>query len=203
MVRRASPSVSRPTMRPYPSELEEIVTTSDGRRLLLRPVRPDDDEAFKANFRKFSPEALRRRFFGRVKSLTKAAAAKLTHVDYDREIALVLTDPVPLASGPPEGYGVGRIVIDLEGRSAEFALIVRDDMVGKGLGRLLLQRLIAYARQRGVRELAADVLPDNRPMLALCRSLGFSTEPRPAGTDPVRVSLRLDAAKKPGSLAAS
>ena len=178
-------------MRPYPRELEEIVTTSDGQRLLLRPVRPDDEEAFRVNFAKFSPEAVRRRFFRSVKSLTQAAAAKLTHVDYEREMALVLTDPVPPESGPPEGYGVGRIVIDSERRSAEFALIVRDDMVGKGLGTLLMQRLIAYARERGVREIVGDVLPDNRRMISLCRSLGFTVEPQKHASDPVRVRLRV------------
>jgi acetyltransferase len=182
-------------MRPYPRELEEIVTASDGRRLLLRPVRPEDEPAFRANFAKFSPEALRRRFFRSIKSLTQAAAAKLTHFDYDREMALVLTDPIAPASGPPEGYGVGRIVIDPERRSAEFALIVRDDMTGKGLGTLLMQRLIAYARMRGVREIVGDVLPDNHRMLALCRRLGFTIEPRHHPGDPLRVSLRLEAAE--------
>jgi acetyltransferase len=190
-------------MRPYPRELEEIVTTSDGQRLLLRPVRPDDEAAFRANFAKFSPEAVRRRFFRSMKSLTQAAAAKLTHFDYEREMALVLTDPVAPEDGPPEGYGVGRIVIDPERHSAEFALIVRDDMSGKGLGTLLMQRLIAYARERGVRELVGDVLPDNHRMLALCRSLGFTVELGHHGSDPVRVSLRLADPAEPGPSSAS
>ena len=190
-------------MRPYPRELEEIVTTSDGRRLLLRPVRPEDEEAFRANFEKFSPEALRRRFFRSVKALTQAAAAKLTHIDYEREMALLLTDPVPPESGLPEGYGVARIVIDPERALAEFAIIVRDDMVGRGLGRLLMQRLIAYARERGVRELIGDVLPDNHRMLAFCRGLGFTVEPHRHGSDPVRLRLRLDTPGGPAPSPAS
>jgi acetyltransferase len=186
-------------MRPYPSELGEIVTTSDGQRLLLRPVRPEDEEAFRANFSKFSPEAVRRRFFRSMRSLTQAEAARLTHFDREREMALVLTDPVPPESGPPEGYGVVRIVIDPGRRFAEFALIIRDDMAGKGLGTLLMQRLIAYARRRGVQELVGDVQPDNHRMLALCRSLGFKIEPRHKGSDPVRVSLGLADAVEAGS----
>jgi acetyltransferase len=178
--------------RPYPRELEQIVTAPDGRRLLLRPVRPEDQDAFRANFSKFSAEAVRRRFFGPLKSLTRAAAAKLTRIDYDREMAFVLTDVVPAEDGSPEGYGVARIVIDAQGRSAEFALIVRDDVAGNGWGTLLMQRLISYARDRGVREIIGDVLPDNTRMLALCRSLGFVIEPGPQGRDPVRVRLRLD-----------
>jgi acetyltransferase len=187
----------------YPRELEEIVTASDGRRLLLRPVRPEDEQAFQANFPKFSPEAVRRRFFAPVKWLTRAAAARLTHIDYENEMALVLTDPVPPERGPPEGYGVGRIVIDPKERVAEFALIVRDDMVGKGLGSLLLQRLIDYAREHGVRELIADVLPDNQRMLALGRAFGFAVEPRSHASDPLRVRLRLDGSAEPDSPSAS
>ena len=190
-------------MRPYPRELEEIVTASDGQQLLLRPVRPEDEEAFQVNFAKFSPEAVRRRFFAPMKSLTQAAASKLTHLDYEGEMALVLTDPVPPERGTPEGYGVARMVIDPEGRSAEFALIVRDDMIGKGLGTLLTQRLIAYARERGVLEIVGDVLPDNAPMLALCRSLGFTIEPRRHGSDPVRLRLHFDDPAEPGRTFAS
>ena len=184
-------------MRPYPRELEEIVTTSDGQRLLLRPVRPEDAQAFRANFPKFSPEAVRRRFFAPLKTLTRAAAAKLTKIDYDNEMAFVLTDPVPPESGPPEGYGVGRIIIEPNGHTAEFAIIVRDDMSGKGLGSLLMRRLIAYARERGVRELVADVLPDNHRMLTLARDFGFTVESRPHASDPVRVRLRLDELSPP------
>lgn len=175
----------------YPSELEEIVTTAEGRRLLLRPVRAEDAEAFRANFARFSPEAVRRRFFGRRKVLTPEAAFKLTHVDYDRELALVLTDPTPPASGLPEGYGVARLVIDPEGQSAEFGLIIRDDMMGQGLGHLLMTRLIDYARGRGIAEIIGDVLPDNGRMLALCRDLGFTVDPHAWGSDPLRVRLRL------------
>jgi len=183
----------------YPHDLEEVVTASDGTQLLLRPVRPEDEQAFQANFSKFSPEAVRRRFFAPMKALTKAMAARLTHVDYEHEIAFVLTDPVPPERGPPEGYGVGRIVIEPEGGIAEFALIVRDDVVGKGLGRVLLQRLISYAREHGVRELVGDVLPDNARMLALCRALGFAIESHSHPSDPLRVRLLLDGSAAPRS----
>ncbi len=112
-------------------------------------------------------------------------------------MAFVLTDPVPPESGPPEGYGVGRIIIERNGQTAEFAIIVRDDMSGKGLGSLLMRRLIAYARVRGVRELVADVLPDNQRMLTLARDFEFTLEPRPHASDPLRVRLHLDESGPP------
>ena len=184
----------------YPSELEEVITTADGRRLLLRPVRPEDAAGFIANFPRFSAEAVHHRFFGTTKTLTKAAAHKLTHVDYDRELALVLTDPHPPVEGtPPEGYGVARLLIDREGRKADFGLIIRDDMTRKGLGRLLMTRLIDYARRRGVDEIVGEISPDNRPMLALCRSLGFVTEPSPVWREPVRARLRLERGGEAGA----
>jgi acetyltransferase len=128
------------------------------------------------------------RFFGPLKELSHALGARLTQIDYEREMALVLTDPA--GTRDPQLYAVVRISADPDNESAEFAIIVRDDMTGQGLGERLMRRIIDYARARGIGRLFGDVLAGNDAMLALCRGLGFTVAAGPAdGT--VRVTLRL------------
>ncbi|MBZ0217023.1 MAG: GNAT family N-acetyltransferase, partial [Fimbriimonadaceae bacterium] len=116
-------------------------------------------------------------------------AARLSQINYDREMALILTDHgVP---GKTEIYGVVRISADPNNEKAEFALIVRKDMTGKGLGTLLMKRILAYAKARGIREVFGDVLHDNRRMLRLCDKLGFSRNCEADEPSIVRVSIDL------------
>ncbi|HLB80756.1 MAG TPA: GNAT family N-acetyltransferase, partial [Dongiaceae bacterium] len=183
---RAGPA--RLAIRPYPRELEEGVEV-EGRRLLLRPVRPEDEPAFRRAFAKLSPQAVRMRFFAPLSELSHALGARLTQLDYDREMALVLADPGP--AGPAEIYGVVRIGADPDNERAEFAVIVRDDMTGKGIGRLLMRRIIDYAAGRGIGEIFGDVLAENAPMLDMCRRLGFVIEDGFGEAGVVRVHLRL------------
>jgi len=183
------PASARLAIRPYPRELEEVVSGPDGRRLLLRPVRPEDEPAFRRGFAKLSPESIRLRFFAPLRELSHGMAARLTQIDYDREMALVLADPGPAPSA--EIYGVVRISADPDGEQAEFAVTVRDDMAGRGLGEMLLRRIIAYARGRGIRLIFGDVLAENAPMLDLCRRLGFALEYHPGDPGLVRASLSL------------
>jgi acetyltransferase len=179
----------RLAIRPYPKELEEDVTLADGRRLWLRPIRPEDEPALQAAFAHFTPEQIRLRFFVPLKTLSHNAAARLTQIDYDREMALALTERgIP---GKAELYGVVRIKADPDVERGEFAIIVREAVTGQGLGHLLMQRIIDYARGRGMREIYGEVLHENRRMLALCDAFGF--ERRSSADDPmlVHVSLRL------------
>ena len=170
-------AAERLAIRPYPKELEEEVTLADGRRLWLRPIRPEDEPALVAAFRKLSPEAVRLRFFAPLKELTHQAAARLTQIDYDREMALVLAEHG--SAGAADLYAVARIAADPDNERAEFALTVRDDMAGRGCGTLLMHRLIAHARRRGVSEIFGHVLRENSRMLAICRRLGFREEAEP------------------------
>ena len=146
-------AAERLAIRPYPKELEEEVTLADGRRLWLRPIRPEDEPALVAAFRKLSPEAVRLRFFAPLKELTHQAAARLTQIDYDREMALVLAEHG--SAGAADLYAVARIAADPDNERAEFALTVRDDMAGRGCGTLLMHRLIdsrpATRRERDLR----------------------------------------------------
>jgi acetyltransferase len=120
--------------------------------------------------------------------MSHALGARLTQIDYDREMALVLTDPPPTAE--PQMYAVVRISADPDNEKAEFAIIVRDDLTGRGLGEKLMRRIIDYARGGGIGELFGDVLVGNDAMLALCRRMGFSVVRGP-GAGTVRVALRL------------
>jgi len=189
---RTEESAERLAIRPYPSGLEEQVELPDGRRFLLRPVRPEDAPAFIEAFEKLSAEDVRMRFFAPKKSLSPNFAARLTQIDYDREMALVLTETA-VEPGRAEVFGVVRIAADPDNDKAEFAIIVRTDMKGQGLGSFLMRRIIDYARSRGIRLVYGDVLRENESMLKLCRMLGFTVHGVPEEGDIVEVRLELQA----------
>jgi acetyltransferase len=177
----------RLAIRPYPKELEEEIKLTGGRTLLLRPIRPEDEPMLIAAFHKLSPENVRLRFFAPVKELTHETAAGLTQIDYDREMALVLTDRD--RPGAAELYAVARFSTDPDQEKAEFAITVRDDVTAKGFGPLLLRRLTDYGRERGIGEIFGHVLRENSAMLAICRALGFEEHPDP--DDPAIKLVRL------------
>ncbi|MCP3869831.1 MAG: acetate--CoA ligase family protein, partial [Gammaproteobacteria bacterium] len=118
-------------IRPYPKELEEPIPLGDGRTLLLRPILPEDEPSLQRGFAKLTPEEIRLRFFVPMRTLSHVIAARFTQIDYDREMALILTKKgVP---GKTEIYGVVRIVSDPDNERAEYAVIVRHDVTGMGL----------------------------------------------------------------------
>jgi acetyltransferase len=189
LARTATAPERRLAIRPYPKELEEEVALDEGRTLLLRPIRPEDEPMLVAAFRKASPEAVRLRFFAPIKELTHETAAGLTQIDYDRQMALVLADRA--RPGAAELYAVARFSTDPDQQQAEFAIAVRDDVAGRGLGTLLMRRLIDYARGRGIGEIFGLVLAENRSMLAICRKLGFEETADPDDPAVRLVRLRL------------
>lgn len=179
-------------IRPYPSELEETIALSDGAKLLLRPVRPEDEPAIQQGFQKLTPQDVRMRFFSTMKTLPHDLAARLTQIDYDREMALVAFTLD--ASGAPggEAMGVVRLMADPDNRRGEYAVIVRSDFQRRGLGRILMDRIVAHARKRGLGEIFGYVLEGNAAMLKLCAELGFKVakladEP---GISEVKLTLR-------------
>ena len=173
----------------YPTEIEESITLPGGRTMLLRPVRPEDEPAYQDVFSSLSAEAIRFRFLHSKKILPHTEAARLTQIDYDREMALVLAGRD--ASGKPELYGSVRVTADPDNEDAEFAILLRGDMTGLGLGPMLMRRIIDYARHRGIRRLHGDVLDDNRPMLQVCKALGFKQKRDLDDPGVVRVGLEL------------
>jgi acetyltransferase len=181
--------VQRLAIRPYPKGLEQPARLRDGRDILLRPIRPEDEPAHHALIARMSPEDLRLRFFSYVRELRHAQMARLTQVDYDREMAFIAT--APDEHGEPETLGVVRTVTDPDNESAEFAVLVRSDLKGKGLGSMLMKKIVDYCRSRGTAEIKGLVLASNESMIGLARSLGFRIESGPDGDTVVaRLALR-------------
>ena len=127
-----------------------------------------------------NPEDVRMRFFGPLRELSHEMAARLTQIDYDREMAFLLLDGKEL-------LGVGRLAADPDFEQAEFALIVASDRQGHGYGRLLLEHVLHYAKARGVTRVVGHVLRENDKMLDLARRLGFVCESGRSGEPDIRV----------------
>ena len=189
IVHASGDPAARLAIRPYPRELERELVSRDGRRLFLRPIVPEDEPALTRNFEMLSPEEIRQRFHVPMKAFPHTLSARLTQIDYDREMALVLTQPgVP---GRTEIEGVVRLAADPDGARAEFALLVRQAYARVGLGSQMLAQLVEYARHRGIGELFGIVLIDNAAMRGLCRKAGFIEALVPEEPGVVRVSLAL------------
>jgi acetyltransferase len=180
---------ARLAIRPYPVEMEEELKLPGGRRLLFRPIRPEDEPILKRAFERLTPEETRFRFMVPKKAFSHLAMARFTQIDYDRDMVMVLTERT--ADGTTEIHGITQINVRPRDATAEFAILVEDRVSGLGLGPFMLERIIEYARERGIQEVHGDVLADNATMLRLCHVLGFTSS---SGHDPtvVRVSRRLD-----------
>jgi acetyltransferase len=170
---------------PYPAELIGGYA-AHGETFTIRPIRPEDAEAHSAFFARLSPEDIRYRFFSAMRELSPEQMARLTQVDYEREIAFIA---VRDATG--ETAGVARLVSEAGSGDGEFAVIVRPDMKGRGLARHLMQRLIDWARARGMSAVVGQVLADNAPMLAFVRGLGFKVQRLPDEEGVVEARLAL------------
>ena len=185
-----APATERLAIRPYPKELEQSLTLPDGRTLYLRPILPEDEPALQAMVQRMPKEDIYRRFFRPLKQLTHDLAARLTQLDYDREMAFVLTGPG--MAGKADIWGViSMMSTDPDLEKAEYAIAVDRSMTGLGLGSLLMRQIITYARQRGIRELFGEVLQENKSMLKINQALGFTIESNPAEPEVMHVSLPL------------
>ena len=183
---RAGPRLA---IRPYPKELEGEVGEVEGRALHTRPVLPEDEPALQRLFDALTPEEVRLRFFVPRKAFSHRNTARFTQIDYDREMILVLTEPgVP---GATPVHGLVQLSSDPDNENGEYAILLARSMTGKGLGRALMQRIVDYARGRGMKRVFGDVLADNSPMLGLVRSMGFKSRVLPGETGVVRVELAL------------
>ncbi len=185
-------AAARLAIRPYPTELEERLELPEGQRMMLRPMRPEDAPALIAFFERLTPNDVRMRFFAPLKALSAKFAARLTQLDYDREMAFVLCEQSAPA-GRVELFGVARLAADPDNEAGEFAITVRSDLQGHGLGLLLMRRMIDYAKSRGLKKVVGDVLRENTTMLKLCETFGFKLQSRLDQPEVVKVELVLQA----------
>ena len=173
---------------PYPAELAETVEWH-GETIVLRPIRPEDGPQHAAFAAELRPEDLRLRFFSARRELPRSELARLTQIDYAREMAFIAVRT--LRDGGAETLGVARAVIDPDNVEAEFAIIVRSDVKGKGLGHLLLAKMIEHLRRRGTERMVAYVLRENVAMRDLARAHGFSVDPNHSDGDALCYTLDL------------
>ena len=161
----------RLAIRPYPRELEECVTLKNGAHVTLRPIRPEDEEAHRAFLASLSDDDLRLRFFGVVRrDFGHQDLARFTQIDYDREMAFIAQ--VQDKRGLPETLGVIRTSTKPDNSEAEFAIVVRSDLKGTGLGSLLFEKMVRYTKGRGTLRMVGETMPENKAMQGLSKKFG-------------------------------
>ncbi|MBR1282896.1 bifunctional acetate--CoA ligase family protein/GNAT family N-acetyltransferase [Bradyrhizobium sp. AUGA SZCCT0177] len=173
-------------VRPYPSQWQRHLEVKDGWRVFVRPIRPEDEPLIHEFLRHVTSHDLRLRFFAPMKEFSHEFIARLTQLDYARAMAFVAFDEVS-----NELLGVVRIHSDSIYESGEYAILLRSDLKGRGLGWALMQMIIEYARSEGLKAISGDVLTENTVMLAMCRSLGFEVKSDPTEHDICNVKLAL------------
>jgi len=171
-------------IRPYPKEWERHLTLPDGMKLLVRPVRPEDEALYPPFFTHVTPQDLRLRFFAPVKDFSHAFIARFTQIDYARAMAFIAIDETSR-----EMLGAVRIHTDPNYETAEYAILIRSDLKGHGLGWTLMELIIEYARAEGLHSIRGQVLRENTTMLDMCRKLGFTVASDPE--DPALVVVNL------------
>jgi acetyltransferase len=164
----------------YPKEFETVLALPSGKPLRVRPIKPDDESLLVDMAARMNPDDLRLRFFGTPRALSHELAARLSAIDYATDMALIAQSMTS-----DEILGVARYFADADKGDAEFAVMVRSDWHGRGVGWLLMEKLVAVARARGIGSLTGLVLRANTNMLAFCRDLGFTITANP--DDPLTV----------------
>ena len=164
---------ARLAIRPYPHELEQTVELKDGSQCLFRPILPEDEPLLKLFIDQVTKEDLYYRYFSEINEFSHDDLANMTQIDYDREMAFVA---VRQKNDGSEIIGVTRALSDPDNIDAEFAVLVRSDLKGLGLGSELLEKMIQYTRSHGLTRLTAVTMPNNRGMIGLAKKLGFSID---------------------------
>ncbi len=182
------PTDRRLSIRPYPRELEENAAINDGRAVLLRPIRPEDEAAHQRFFGSLTERDVQFRFLGRFKTLPHSEMANFTQIDYDREMAFIAIGPT--ADGQPETLGVVRAMLDSNRTRSEFAISVRPNERASNLDRLLMTKMIAYLRARGVSDMFCRIHRDDEYRLDLANAFGFEQQSEADGeTLEIRLAL--------------
>jgi acetyltransferase len=181
-------------IRPYPAQYVRDWRLKDGTPITIRPIRPEDEPLMVTFHEKLSERSVYLRYFHMLKLNQRVAHERLTRIcfiDYDREMALVAERRDP-ATGEREVLGVGRLTKVHGHREAEFAIVIRDEVQGKGLGCELLSRLKDVARAERLQRVTADVLSENVEMVRLCEKQGFTVTVKDDDPQVMHVALNLE-----------
>jgi acetyltransferase len=164
---------------PYPKTYETLWKLRNGRTVVLRPIKPEDEPLWLEMFQNFSEESIRYRFFQMIKDTPHEVRVRYCNIDYDREIAIVaeLTE-----EGRRKILGVVRLSIDPDGKSGEIAVIVADPWQGLGLGTKMVDYMIEICKERGIETIYGIMLPENYKAINLMRKMGFTLKTMEDGT---------------------
>ena len=161
---------------PYPSDMVEHMTLNDNTEVTIRPMRTEDADMQQEFVRNLSEESRYNRYMSSIKQLSQPVLVRFTQLDFDREMALVMTRMV---DGREEQLGVSRYFTDPDNESCEFALVVADNWQGRGIGPIMMNRLFDAAKRQGLTIMRGEVLANNKGMLKLMAKLGFTVSPHP------------------------
>ena len=186
--RGAGAGAAQFAITPYPAELAETMHWRH-EAIVVRPIRPEDGPQHQAFIDLLQPQDLRLRFFSARKELARSEMARLTQIDYAREMAFIAVRT--LSDGSAQTLGVVRAVIDPDNIDAEFAIIVRSDLKAQGLGRLLMHKMIGFLSSRGTQRMVGYVLRDNDGMRELAGALGLAVDVNASDADALHFVLTL------------
>ena len=175
---------SHMAIHPYPHELIQHYQLTNGVNITIRPIRPEDATLEKNFHSRLSDRTKYFRFMQALHELTPEMIVRFTQIDYDREMAFVA---VTNDNNTSSELAVGRYVMNPDGNSVEFALVVADDSHCLGIGSRLMTTLMQAAKTKGISFFEGEVLAINNPMLSLVKKLGFSIEPIANDQEVVRV----------------
>lgn len=167
-IAKADDNMARLAIRPYPQHLEKNLILPRGETVLIRPIRPDDERYFKLFMEKTEPDDMLQRFFSPLHTLSHQFIARLTHIDYARAMGFVVLDV-----NKDEMIATAHLHADPDYTKAEYGLIVRSDKKSRGIGWVLLNYLIDYAKAENIHELWGTARTDNAVILKMCSELGF------------------------------
>ena len=168
------------------SDWERRLVLHDDWRVFVRPVRPDDEAAVKRLLEHVTIDDLRLRFFTAIKDFSHVFLARLTHLDYANAMAFIAFDETT-----HEPLGVVRIHSDTAHITGEYAILLRSDLKGHGLGWALMESIIAYAKAVGLKQICGQVLQRNAVMIKMCREFGFTVQFDPQDRSLCDVTLDL------------
>ncbi len=171
---------------PYPSEYEFYDQLKDGRKVLIRPIRPEDEDLHHELFKSLSRQTNYFRFFSYRRHLTHEQAARFTQIDYDREMAIIA---LIKDDGRERSIGVNRLTYQARSDQHEFAIVVADKFQGTGVGALLMKRLLEIARDRQIKQIIGIVLSENLKMIKFCQRFGFEVADQDGSSITFRLTL--------------